>query len=211
MITAAHVVAECDRAKVVIINSALQPTGVTAIVSDARLDLALLTTSKPFTGPTLPISTQSEFQFGMPVSAWGYPAGYRGERPLLAVGFISGAAQVKTDGGVAPRFFINAAFNPGNSGGPLLNLDDGSVIGVVSSKLDPYPNEIVAALNFLRTNSAGFSVGVQLPDGTTREIHQGQLLGEILEFMRDQTQTVVGHTTTTQDLRTFLTANGIEP
>jgi hypothetical protein len=37
------------------------------------------------------------------------------------------------------------------------------------------------------------------------------MLGEVLEFMRRQTQMVVGQTTTTEDLRKFLTANGIEP
>jgi len=106
---------------------------------------------------------------------------------------------------------VNAAFNGGNSGGPVLNAEDGSVIGVVSSKLAPIPPIIESALMALQQQSSGFMYTKTLPDGSQESISEGRVIGDVLRYLRSQTQLVLGHAVTSYDLRQFLINNGIEP
>ena len=97
---------------------------------DSRLDIAVIKVDvdpnrlKPVT-----FGNSDELAVGQPVLAIGNPYGL--ER-TLTTGIISGLDRVLefTDGVVAKGMIqTDAALNPGNSGGPLLNLD-GEVIGV---------------------------------------------------------------------------------
>lgn len=107
------------------------------------LDLAILSMGKPLEGPRpLPLSMATNFQLGSRVSTWGFPLGYDGSVPLLSVGHLAGVDQKKY---CPPQWIINGAFNAGNSGGPVLSIEDGSVIGVVSSKLTPFPRGLEAS------------------------------------------------------------------
>jgi len=106
---------------------------------------------------------------------------------------------------------VNAAFNGGNSGGPVLNTEDGAVIGVVSSKLAPVPQIIESALEALLAQQSGFEYTRTMPDGSQENVSEGKIVGEILKYLRSQTQLVLGHAVTSYDLRQFLQANGIEP
>ena len=97
---------------------------VANIVTDAVLDLALLSLSKAVNAPALPLSTTDEFSIGAQVSTWGYPDGYHGLAPLLSSGYVAGVDRVKVAGEkTVSRLVINAAFNLGNSGGPLLEIE----------------------------------------------------------------------------------------
>jgi hypothetical protein len=59
----------------------------------------------------------------------GYPLSYNKSEPILSAGFFS---NVLEEGGIK-RFVINAAFNVGNSGGPLFDLE-GRLLGIVQAK-----------------------------------------------------------------------------
>jgi S1-C subfamily serine protease len=212
VISAAHVVAECDRSKVVLIPSSGGRVAVSEIKLDGNLDLALLTPQQTLSGASLPISSSSALTIGAQVTTWGYPAGYNGPVPLLSVGYLAGEDRVKTSAGVSPpRWVVNAAFNGGNSGGPLLDVEHGTVVGVVSSKLAPIPPDIESALEALKTQKAGFTYTKQHPDGTKETVSEGQVVAEVLRYLRSQTQLVVGHAVKSGDLRNFLQANGLAP
>jgi hypothetical protein len=71
-------------------------------------------------------------KIGAYFTTWEYPFGHAGPAPLWNFGHLSGfnrtpAATPKTIG--VKHLVILGAFNPGNSGGPL--LADGAVAGVV--------------------------------------------------------------------------------
>ena len=75
-------------------------------------------------------------QVGQEAYAVGHPLGYFGS---LTSGVISGLDRsIKAPGGKTLRGLIqfDAAVNPGNSGGPLLNRG-GQVIGVVTALANP--------------------------------------------------------------------------
>jgi S1-C subfamily serine protease len=212
IISAAHVVADCDKAKLLLVLGSGKRLEVSEVKYNETLDLALLTPKEKISGPSLPISSTPKLAVGSQVTTWGYPAGYNGAAPLLSVGYLAGEDRVKTKAGLSPpRWVVNAAFNGGNSGGPLVNIEDGSVIGVVSSKLAPISPLIESALEVLKKQRSGFTYTKQYPDGTTETVSEGQVVAEVLYYLRTQTQLVVGHAIKSDDVRSFLKANSVEP
>jgi len=133
--------------------------------------------------------------------------------PLLSVGYLSGQGQFRnSDRSVSPkRWIVNAAFNSGNSGGPLLRVEDGTVIGVVVSKLTPVPEEVESGLQALKNQKSGMTYTRTYPDGRKETLTEGQIVHEVLHHLRRQTQLVIGHAVMLEDLRKFLEQNKIEP
>jgi S1-C subfamily serine protease len=212
VISAAHVVAECDHTKLLLGLSSGKAVQVSEVKLDDNLDLALLTPREKLAGAAFPISSTPKLTVGAQVTTWGYSAGYNGAAPLLSVGYLAGEDRVKTKMGLSPpRWVVNAAFNGGNSGGPVLDVERGSVIGVVSSKLAPISPTIESALDVLKKQQAGFTYTKNHPDGKTETVSEGQVIAEVLYFLRSQTQLVVGHAVKSGDVRDFLKANGVEP
>jgi S1-C subfamily serine protease len=212
IITAFHVVAGCTAQDIVLLGVQGQPFKVTNIVVDDVVDLALLTTAQDIKAPTLAISESDRFVIGSQVSTWGYPAGYGGLAPLLSSGYLSGTDNLPGPSGKpVTRIVVNAAFNSGNSGGPLVEIDANRVIGVVASKLAPLPEHIEMALKALKEAKYGLMFTKTKPDGTKETISEAQVIEEILQYLRSQTQLVIGHAVSAKDLRAFLTANKVEP
>jgi S1-C subfamily serine protease len=120
------------------------------IATDRQNDLALvrLNTSDRF--PTVRLSNSQGIQVGQRVFAIGSPFGLSG---TLTTGILSRVARngdLQTD----------AALNPGNSGGPLLN-SQGELIGVNKAILSPngggntgigFATSAVVARNFIEQN-----------------------------------------------------------
>jgi hypothetical protein len=148
----------------------------------------------------------------MQVSTWGFPEGYQGTVPLLTTGYVSGIDYPNPKNGAAvPRLVVNAAFNCGNSGGPLVEIAGGTVVGVVCSKLAPLPSHIEIYLKSLRETKTGLGGYKTNPDGSTEFVTLCQILEEILQYLRSQTQLVIGYACLGTHLRDFLKKNGIEP
>jgi 2-alkenal reductase len=109
------------------------------IGTDAYSDLAVIKVDAPASELfPLPLGDSDTLRVGQSVIAIGNPFGLSG---TMTVGIISALGRALPSGTVAPGggYFSNgdiiqtdAALNPGNSGGPLLNLD-GEVIGVNSA------------------------------------------------------------------------------
>lgn len=212
MITAAHVVEGCLPADVIAIGANGQKINILNIVANVNLDLAILKPGQKVDSPALQISVDEKFSIGLQVSTWGYPAGYTGGSPLLMSGYLSGVDRQKTtEGKIIPRWVVNAAFNNGNSGGPLIDIEKGTVIGVVSSKLAPIPPEIESALEALKNQKSGFSYSAKKPDGTELPFSEAQVVEMVLQYLRSQTQLVIGYAVMLNDLQTFLKEQHIDP
>ena len=210
VVTAEHVVTGCS--DITVIPATGSPVNVAKVQADPDLDLALLELAKPIAAPTLPLSTSSTFTVGLAVSTWGFPGGYSARIPLLSVGYLAGRESVNVKGkGTIHRTVVNAAFNLGNSGGPLINIETGEVIGVVSSKLAPVPPFVESAIHALDQLEFGVMFTFTAPDGSEKQMSQGRLLAEVLRHLRSQVQLVVGKAVEIDELRSFLVAQGIEP
>ena len=130
VLTNYHVVDDCKEVRAQI------PAGVTAVAPvvarDPRNDLALLKLSSP-PAMTATFRDGQIVRQGDSVVAVGFPLhGLLASGANLTTGTISALAGLGDD----TRFLqISAPVQPGNSGGPLLDLS-GNVVGIVVSKLD---------------------------------------------------------------------------
>jgi serine protease Do len=106
----------------------------TVIGSDAARDLALLRTSEPINGYRFKLSPRAP-ALGEDVAALGFPRGL----PLSVTrGLVSGSDRTIPIEGINRRKLVqtDAALNHGNSGGPLISLDSGQVVGLVDLGLE---------------------------------------------------------------------------
>lgn len=205
ILTAAHVVGDSDAKDIRIITSRNEKLEIEKIEKDPDIDIALLYPKKPIKASCFAISQKDTLDVGIQVTTWGYPSGYNALNPMLSVGYLSGEDVVQSPTGKrVKRLVINAAFNGGNSGGPLIDVESGEVMGIVASKLAPLPPYILSALEAMKTNSSGVVYTKTLPDGTKEQMVEGQVIQEILQFLRSQTQLVVGHAILPGDIRAFL-------
>jgi len=126
VITNAHVIESASFVEVIVLD--VDRYEATIVGQDAELDLALI---KICCGDfaVLPLGDTSSVQPGMPVLAMGYPLGMEGPATVT-----SGIVSARRFDFAHQRWEIqtDAALNPGNSGGPLLNME-GVVVGINAS------------------------------------------------------------------------------
>mgnify|MGYP005856407443 CR=1 FL=1 len=143
VLTNHHVVDGCDRVL------ARTPDGrwlaaVPPARVDQALDLAVLSVpGNP--GPALAFRAAPGVRRGEDVIVYGFPlAGLLSADPKLTRGVVNALAGLGND---QNNFQISAEVQPGNSGGPMLDLQ-GNVVGVVVSKLDNRRVQNVDNVNF---------------------------------------------------------------
>ena len=126
IVTNAHVVDDMDSITVGLNDRGELPAQV--IGKDSRSDIALLKVKTDKTLPIVKIGDMRKVKVGQWVLAIGSPFGF--ERSATQ-GIISAVGRSLPSDSYVPFIQTDAAVNPGNSGGPLFNLD-GEVIGVNS-------------------------------------------------------------------------------
>jgi Trypsin-like peptidase domain len=210
LITAEHVVRGCVKPQMVLSNGTLSDVAV--IATDQDHDIALLKPNIPMSAKPLEIAHAGDFKIGTQVSTWGFPGGYNGLSPMLSVGYLAGIDAYKVpSGNIIRKWVVNAAFNGGNSGGPLIHIETGAVFGVVSSKLAPISPDAAAILQILEKQKFGMQYSGKKEDGTDITFSEAQLVGMVLNELRRQVQLVIGQAVLREDLVTFLKNNRIDP
>lgn len=127
LITCAHVVQGADKIEVQL-QGKTHPAQVVAVEPDD--DLALLKIDAAGLQPLL-LADSEKVRLGEEVRAIGFPlSSVLGNGIKVTRGIVAGIVEREQ----GKRFQIDAAVNPGNSGGPVVN-DQGQVVGVASSKL----------------------------------------------------------------------------
>jgi len=130
LLTNAHVVSGCEVIRVTTAGAEQRTASLVAV--DPQSDLALLRSEGAF-------SSVASFRVGRPIRlgeeivALGYPLhGLLASGVNVSTGTVSALAGLAND---STRVQISAPVQPGNSGGPVLDLS-GAVVGIVVSKLD---------------------------------------------------------------------------
>ena len=126
ILTNAHVVAEFDDVNVRLADSKRE-FKAKVIGLDKRSDVALLKVDAERL-PTAKLGDSSKLEPGDWVAAIGSPFGFAN---TITAGIVSAKGRSLPDEMYVPFIQTDVAVNPGNSGGPLLNLQ-GEVIGVNS-------------------------------------------------------------------------------
>ncbi len=125
ILTNAHVVKDSD--EIMVSTSAQKEYEAELVGMDERTDVALLKIKKDDT-PAAELGDSDKLEVGNWVLAIGSPFGFD---YTATAGIVSAVSRSLPDGTYVPFIQTDAAVNPGNSGGPLFNLD-GKVIGINS-------------------------------------------------------------------------------
>ena len=144
ILTAFHVVDGATRIRVSFVDGSSSRAEIAS--TDPENDIAVLTPERP---PELivPAVLGGGVRVGDEAYAVGHPLGFVGS---LTSGVISGLDRsIRTKQGTTLSGLIqfDAAVNPGNSGGPLLNRG-GQVVGIVTSLADPSREGYFIGLGF---------------------------------------------------------------
>jgi hypothetical protein len=105
---------------------------------------------------------------------------------------------------------VNGAFNPGNSGGPLLISGTDKLIGVVVSKHTPITPFLFSALNALADNKSGIVFTTTDEKGNKKDFVESQIVAEFLKYFRQLTQVMIGEAIEKSEVIDFLRENSIE-
>lgn len=147
ILTSLHVVEDATQIKLTFADGSESSATVTA--EQPENDIAVLRANQP---PELlvpaTLGNPNAMHIGDEVYAVGHPLGLYGS---MSSGVISGfdrSFQPKnSEQRLQGLIQIDAAVNPGNSGGPLLNRD-GQVIGIVAGLVNPTEQEVFIGLGF---------------------------------------------------------------
>ncbi|MBD3250278.1 MAG: PDZ domain-containing protein [Candidatus Pacebacteria bacterium] len=197
IVTNKHVVSDLE-AEYSVIDNQEQEHVVEKIYRDPSLDLAILQV-KDFSAPALPLGDSDQLRVGEPVIAIGTALGEF--RHTVTKGVISGLGRGITAQGAGAIESLDgviqtdAAVNPGNSGGPLINVLDGTVIGVNVATTTAENISFAIPINVIKASIENFKqtgqfdrpfFGVRYSMISERaallnEVPQGAYLVEVLE------------------------------
>lgn len=147
ILTNLHVIAGADTIKVTFYDGLEAPATIAALQPEN--DLAVLQAQK-LPDDLIPATMRStaDLMPGEQVAAVGFPFGIG---PSVSAGVVSGlnrsfrSPEGKQEMGNLIQF--DAAANPGNSGGPLINMD-GEVLGIVTAILNPTQQRTFIGIGF---------------------------------------------------------------
>jgi S1-C subfamily serine protease len=160
ILTNFHVIAGAKKLKVTFFDGTEAEATVVAVQPDK--DLAVIKPQKiPDDLEPAILGSSQQLLPGDMVVAVGFPFGIG---PSVSAGVVSGLnRQFKSPDGtqvLTGLIQFDAAANPGNSGGPLVNVS-GEVVGIVTAILNPTSARTFIGIGFATTiESAGSAVGL---------------------------------------------------
>jgi len=196
----------CSAGELVADSSFGERIGFSSVKVDALRDLAALSPMPSIPGGLALARSSSNVEVGTVVRTWGYPLGYNGPAPLLSVGYLSGFSASRPDKSrVVKHLVVNAAFNSGNSGGPLFAKSENDVVGVVVSKALPIFTPFVqSAVQAFANNQSGVVFSGTGPDGKPITMVESQIVAEVVGSLRDMAQVMIGEAIAVEEVATFL-------
>lgn len=159
VLTSYHVIADAQRLEIRFHNGQTSEANVLQAIPEK--DLAVLKAkSIPDDLPAATLGSSQDLAPGTEVVAVGFPFGIG---PSVSAGVVSGLDREFVSPDRKQRLDkliqFDAAANPGNSGGPLINLN-GEVVGIVTAILNPNQSGTFIGIGFAITiESAGAAVG----------------------------------------------------
>jgi S1-C subfamily serine protease len=144
VLTADHVIAGAKSIQVTYVDGT--SSAATVAAGDPKQDIATLTPAK-LPGTVVPAVLGGGVQVGDNVTAIGNPFGLTG---TTTNGVVSGLGRVlsrEKNGDIGGLIQFDAAVNPGNSGGPLIN-ERGQVVGIVVALTNPTGSDTFIGIGF---------------------------------------------------------------
>jgi hypothetical protein len=211
VVTNSHVIGHCAAVDLTAVSPVTEePIKFSSMVKDDNRDLALLCPTK--TLPALRLSEDDQAPVETEVETWGYPLRYNLTAPVLSRGYIAGYDEgLDSQGHLKnPRvnhLIVNGAFNPGNSGGPLIDKATGKVVGIVVEKWGLYSPFVEKAIAGLQHATATTSSGLSYVDPTTGRtitLMNEQVTALALQELYNASQVMMGEAISVSELNAFI-------
>jgi hypothetical protein len=209
VVTAKHILDRCRTKDFRLVPGGSTSLKVATVEIDPVTDLALLRPAGALRTQALGISDRVSIDVGEKLHIWGFPDGYGGNNPLLTVGHLSGVDTGRRNEPIG--WVVNAPFQSGTSGGPIVDANDGLIVGVVSGRINYFPPYLTEVLKSLKSVSAGGKYPVPADDGSTVLLTETQVIAAILEVLREERDRSLGLAVAAIDLRRFLMSKNIDP
>ncbi len=206
VVSNAHVVNGCTEHDLFALTPLGKRLAFSKIVRDPERDLALLRPTEKLEGG-LELDVKGDPSLGKTVSTWGFPLIYNGPAPILSVGYVAGYNAVLFKGKTVKHIIVNGAFNPGNSGGPVLLSGDNKVIGIVVWKAMFFSPNVPSIIEGFKNAQSGVggTFQVRQPDGTLIGVTNEVAIGAVLDEFYNTVQVVIGEAISASELKDFLT------
>ena len=147
ILTSLHVVQGASEIEVVFADGSTSKATVAGTMGDKDIAVLKVTDPPPILAPAT-LGNPAALQVGDDAIVVGNPLGLR---HTLTSGVISGLNRSfklpNTEGAVDGLIQFDAAVNPGNSGGPLLN-SNGEVVGIVTALANPTDQSVFIGIGF---------------------------------------------------------------
>ena len=211
MVSNWHVVKDTNANDLIRLSSTGSQIHFSKMIVDQNRDLIALEPKKALSGG-LSIQREDDVLVGTQVATWGFPLGYNGPAPLLSIGYLSGfndSPPYEKTALIVKHLVVNGAFNPGNSGGPLMVTGGEKVIGVVVSKHAPMTNFVASAIKALSEARSGITFNYTDESGNKQMMVEAQVVAEVLQYFRNLTQVMIGEAIASSKLIGFLENAGI--
>lgn len=211
VVTNNHVVEGCSATEMLANPFPGQEIRFDKMAVDRNVDLAILHPAQSLKGG-LELGSGDNPELGTEVNTWGFPLTYNGPAPLLSMGYVAGYVKDGADGQEVKHIVVNGAFNPGNSGGPLVRWKDNKVIGVVVAKFRLYPAYVENLITVLSKEQNGMQYSALDAQGNPAKDEQGkpiryseaQIVGAVLDQFYKTTQVMIGEAISVSEVRTFI-------
>jgi len=205
IVTNVHVVRGCKPEELWAQSSMGTTVSFVKMLVDENRDIAILRSNEHLAGG-LELGSDSPPSLETKVKTWGYPLRYQGYAPILSIGYVAGYNTSGDAQKPVKRLVVNGAFNPGNSGGPLVSDSDGRVVGIVVAKWTLFSPNIEEAIKGFRNPRAsmGGTFSITLPDGTQKGITDQEVLASVIEEFYRTVQVMIGEAISVSELRAFL-------
>ncbi len=160
ILTCLHVVANATSIQVTFADGTMSPA--TVVTRQPANDIAVLRASQP-PAQVVPavLGNPRSVQVGSEAFVLGNPFGLDGSISSGVVSGLNRSFQLPNDGPTLTGLIqVDAAVNPGNSGGPLVNRD-GQVVGIVSALINPTNQDVFIGIGLaVPINVAGGAAGL---------------------------------------------------
>ncbi|MFH1716575.1 MAG: trypsin-like peptidase domain-containing protein, partial [Planctomycetota bacterium] len=172
IITNAHVIEGANKVKVVFSDGREFPA--TVVGADQQKDLAILLVSTETKLPSLSLGRSNDLMIGETVIAIGNPYGYSNTVTSGVISAVGRDIQVSEGFWLRGLIQTDAPTNPGNSGGPLLNIN-GELIGI-NSAVRPDAQNIGFAIP---VDTLANDLGIMVMPERLRRVQLGLVLGRM--------------------------------
>jgi len=213
-VTCAHVLD--GTASVTISNDYLGSTKAQPVEVDEGRDLAILRLNLAKL-PHLDLGSYGDFEEGDEVAFLGYPLAINRHQTQRAIVSYKGRIKFEDLAEPVDAFCLDGAVNKGNSGGPVVAVETGTVIGIVNAKLGAL-SESLRESRRLHETIKGLGLGGMVQFGVI-EVDGRRLAGfdpaatsdtlaEVVDFLDNYTNAGIGYAISVDYVRQVMSRIG---